>query len=149
KKIIYINYMEVFNMENLTLNIEQVNNYEFNIMSTDNTINANVFYFDNYSNNNSIKDKGSRKYKDYIIKQIRLIKEEKRQKEIEQQENELKEKRQQLKETERYKNINLLQLYEVVQMKQDYETGKYHKINSLLTGIEIQDDYNNVIDFTT
>src|SRR5690606_8560767 len=45
------------------------------------------------------------------------------------------------------KEIDLLQLYEVVRIEQDYYSNDYITIKGLLTGLEIKDDFNNTIEF--
>lgn len=129
-----------------TLEIKQLSDYDFEV-SNYSDINCQVRFYNDSSNYNSVKGKGSRKYKELILQAINEYKNNKAQEKKKQQEALLKKRVQELKQSKEYENIDLLQLYDVTIVENDYYSNNYIERKSLLTGLEIKSDFYKVIEF--
>lgn len=127
-----------------TLQVIQLDNYNFEVKNNTN-IDCKVKFYNDYVN--KVSGKGSRKYKEEILQAVSKYLENKKQQERKRKENYFKNKREKMIQSKAYKNIDLQQLYEVVRYEFDYYTNDYVEVKSLLTGLEIKDELNNVIEF--
>lgn len=127
----------------MKLTVKRIGHSDFEV--TGEKVQSKVWYINSYRSN-KVNGKGSRNFKNEILKAVEdfislEIQTEKKQYEQEQQE--LKE---QFQQSQDYKELDLLTLYEVVTMDAEYNSHHYRKNERLLTGIEIREDFYNVIE---